>query len=194
MLSEVSFWMYKSFIITLSWRPELKGYSNIWGGQLEWWWWQCKQLELIDCNKGLLIPKCKWFYVAVYNWRILSKCDNFHSQPNVINSILIEVSVNMKLKGFDIIKLLLETRKLCGTDRKEEEEDWECTTPFFLICKHKCSFCIFIQMMQMVIFYRFCWSTLMKKIILFHSSTRGKLLSEFFFFLPEALLPLQLLL
>lgn len=87
----------------------------------------------------------------------------------------------MKLKGFDIIKLLLEARKLCGTDRKEEEEDWECTTPFFLICKHKCSFCIFIQMMQMVIFYRLCWSTLMKKIILFHSSTRGKLEEEFFF-------------
>lgn len=28
----------------------------------------------------------------------------FLSQPNVINSVLIEVSVMLKLKGFDIIK------------------------------------------------------------------------------------------
>lgn len=40
-----------------------------------------------------------------------------------MNRVLIEVSVNLEMKGFGIIKLVLEARKLCGTDAEEEEED-----------------------------------------------------------------------
>lgn len=60
-----------------------------------------------------------------------------------MNRVLIEVSVNLEMKGFGIIKLVLEARKLCGTDAEEEEEDWECTTAFFM-CVSKCTSYIFL--------------------------------------------------
>lgn len=53
----------------------------------------------------------------------MSKCENSPSQPSLMNGVLIEVSVNLEMKGFDIIKLFLEAGKLCGADAEEEEED-----------------------------------------------------------------------